>query len=260
MAVMPKVAPARDDDAEARRRAEQSTRDEHGIQELAADEELIDEATFSQVQHVMTRAREEAGGGLPDGVLTEEIGVALEEVPLDEVLLDDIIAELSPTDPSEVATAEARIRAAADRDELADLCLLLARVHARAAALFVVHRGMIMGLRGSGDDLERRALGVMIPADSPSLFATIASGGKPRRCGDVVHPIDRQVLHALGRSEARDRLIVPVTIRGRVVNLLYADNGADPLGATSAAALAALGQLVAQSYERLILQRKSGDS
>jgi len=41
-----------------------------------------------------------------------------------------------------------------------------------------------------------------------------------------------------------------------VVNLLYADNGSEPLGDESCAALAALCQRVAGSYERIILERK----
>jgi hypothetical protein len=48
----------------------------------------------------------------------------------------------------------------------------------------------------------------------------------------------------------------PIRIGERVVNLLYADNGYEPLGEKSFAALAALCQRVAQSYERIILEKK----
>jgi hypothetical protein len=48
----------------------------------------------------------------------------------------------------------------------------------------------------------------------------------------------------------------PIAIRARVINLLYADNGAEPLAETSVAALAALCGCVARAYERLILERK----
>jgi hypothetical protein len=41
-----------------------------------------------------------------------------------------------------------------------------------------------------------------------------------------------------------------------VVNLLYVDNGSEPLGDESCAALAALCQRVGQSYERIILEKK----
>lgn len=250
---MPKVPARQEVDYEAQRRAQQSTRDEHGIHELAADEELIDEATFAQVQHVMDRARAEAAGG------AIEIEPAPDDAPVvpEEVLLEDVVEGARPLGPVGVAELEARIHEARQSDELGRLALRLAGLHARAVALFAVHRGMIVGLHGAGEGLEQRTEGVMIPADSPSVFAAIAAGGRPMRLSDVVHGIDRQVLRALGRSDARDRLVVPIAIRGRVVNLLYADNGADPMGATSAAALGMLGKLVAQSYERMILRQKS---
>ena len=64
------------------------------------------------------------------------------------------------------------------------------------------------------------------------------------------------MLDAVGRPAAHAVLLQPVSIRGRVVNLLYADNGPDPLGDTSVAALAALAHTVARAYERLILAAK----
>ena len=48
--------------------------------------------------------------------------------------------------------------------------------------------------------------------------------------------------------------MVPVAIRGRIVNLLYADNGPESLGAISASALRALADRMAASYERLIVE------
>jgi hypothetical protein len=68
--------------------------------------------------------------------------------------------------------------------------------------------------------------------------------------------MDARILRAMGRGDARDRVVVPVSIGGRVVNLLYADNGPEALGATSIAALQALAACVAAVYERLIIECK----
>jgi hypothetical protein len=48
----------------------------------------------------------------------------------------------------------------------------------------------------------------------------------------------------------------PITIGGRVVNLLYVDGGEAPLAETSLAALRVLSVGVGRVYERLILERK----
>ena len=55
-------------------------------------------------------------------------------------------------------------------------------------------------------------------------------------------------------------LVHPIVIRSRIVNLLYADNGPDPFGETSIAALASLCACVARAYERVILAQKAGDA
>jgi hypothetical protein len=140
---------------------------------------------------------------------------------------------------------------------VASLALRLARRHARAAALFVVHRGVVVGLRCEADGLEHPIEGIMVPADGESLFAGPVSSGETLHCGTTSHPMDARILRAMGRGDARDRIVVPVSIGGRVVNLLYADNGLDALGATSIAALQALAACVAAVYERLIIQRKN---
>jgi len=217
----------------------------------------------------MKRAHEagakDAGGSEPQ---------AVEVAEEDALLLEEIVSELPgrteavtpsrgprvvaapPATPVEVARLEARIGDARDRDEVALLALQLARRYARAAALFAVHRGVVAGLRGEADGLEMPVESIMLPADGDSLFADPLASRESLRCGVPSHPMDARVLRAMGRGDARDRIVVPVSIGGRVVNLLYADNGSDPLGTTSVAALQALAARVAAAYERIIVERK----
>jgi hypothetical protein len=247
------------------REAEEAIRRKHGIDRLPEGEELTDEAGFSRMQDEWDRARRtlEAGRRGEEG----DRDRAEEEVLLLEIVSQptyrgpsgapaDRRAGVVPTAPGEVAALEAKLLAAGDRDQIAHLALQLARSHACACALFVVHRGMIMGLRGQGGGLEERTLGVVVPVGSGSLFAEVARLRAPVRFGAPAHHLDERILRALGRCDAAERLLVPVSIRGRVVNLLYADNGPDALGETSAAALRALADCIARAYERLILARK----
>ena len=192
----------------------------------------------------------------------------------DELLLEEIVSELPrtlttaaaadspstltapPATPVEVAHLEAELHAAFDRDEVARLALRLARRYARAAALFVVNRGVVAGLRAEADGLEHPVDGILVPADGDSFFAAPLKSGEAHRSGTASSPMDARILHAMGRGGARDRMIAPVTIGGRVVNLLYADNGPEALATTSAAALRALAAAVGAAYERLIVARK----
>jgi hypothetical protein len=154
------------------------------------------------------------------------------------------------------AALEAELEAASDRDTVGRMALRIARLHAGAAALFVVRGGMVSGFRGDGAGMDENLDGILIPAEADTIFSRPATARTPFRGRPPEGGMDGRVLGALSRKGAREVLVYPIAIRGRVVNLLYADNGAEPLAETSVAALAALCGCVARAYERLILERK----
>ena len=220
-------------------------RAELGIRPLADDEDLIDESSFAELHQRFDAVREQAQGGPPAGA----------ELVLDDVLADD--AELAADAPACDALAlEEALSRAPDRDAAARFAIALARRYAGAAALFVVHRGLVMGLLGDGDGLASHVEGILVPSDAESVFARVAASGEPFRGRPPETGLDLRVLRGLGRSQVREIAVLPVAIRGRVVNVLYADDGPRPLSETSLGALHALTSCVARAYENLILQRK----
>jgi len=253
---------------ETRREAEATTRQEHGIAPLGEGEELSDDASFAHLQETLSQARLESDGGAPDRARPVEAELE------DEVLLEEIATELPaprdeagasrsrsgssplPATSAEVAVLEARLRDAADRDEVAQLTLILACCYAQVAGLFVVNRGIVAGLQGLGEDLGRRIEGIIVPVGAGKLFSDPIAAMKPYRGGAAEDDVDNRLLRALGRIDAQERVALPISIRGRVVNLLYADNGPDAIGETSLAALGSLCRCVAEAYEGLILKRK----
>jgi len=253
---------------ETRREAEATARLKHGIAPLAEGEELSDDASFAHLQETLSQARLESDGGAPAGVGPADADLE------DELLLEEIATELpsprdagggsrsspgsspEPATSAQVAVLEARLRDAADRDDVAELTLTLACCYAQVAALFVVNRGIVAGLQGLGEDLGRRIEGIMVPVGAGKLFSHPIASMKPYRGGAAEDDVDNRLLRALGRLDAQERVALPISIRGRVVNLLYADNGPDAIGETSLAALGSLCRCVAEVYERLILKRK----
>ncbi|MGH0034563.1 MAG: hypothetical protein ACQGVK_06010 [Myxococcota bacterium] len=239
-----------------------------GIEQLDADEELIDVETFSELQAALTvRGNADRQGGEPSAPASEPA--------VDEVLLEEIASELppdrplrdgprsavaAPSHPGEIARREAQLAAAGDRDQVAEAAIGLALAHTRVCGLLVVSRGMIAGLHAGGEGLGERIEGVALSVDATSLFSRPALTGDPHYGPAPRDGVDARILRALGRSDAAEILILPVAIRGRVVNLLYADNGRDPIPRTSIAALRALTELVAAAYEGLILARKSASA
>jgi hypothetical protein len=255
-------------DEEQKREQEAPTRQEFGFEILTDDEELIDDTTFSQMHDGLSRGRLDASETQP---VLDELGATARAEPSDEeneLLLEEIATELplrtdavakdcgAPADSAVVAALERKLADAEDRDEVAALTLRIARYHARAAALFIVNQGLVAGLCGSGEGLEDRLEGIMIPTSADSLMATPLETGELVRGGAPPGSVDQRVLRAMGRDEIEELAVFPICIGERVVNLLYVDNGSEPLAKTSLAALRVLCSGVGRVYERLILKRK----
>jgi urease beta subunit len=154
---------------------------------------------------------------------------------------------------------ELNLLEADDRESLIATALDIASVYADRVALFLVHQGTIQGVtcRSLGD--EHAIDGVLVPLNAESMLSAAAQSEVAARVEPGAHPIDRRLLGLLddGNSpQVPDAGIYPVSIRGRIVNLLYADNREARLAATSHGALIALAEIMAEGYERLILRRK----
>ena len=255
-------------DDEQKREQEAHTRQQLGLETLTDDEELIDDTTFSEMHDELSKDR--LGGSDTQPVLDELGATASADLfeEEDELLLEEIATELpaqtdvvvkdcgAPADSAVVAALERQIADANDRDEVAALTLRIARYHARVAALFVVNQGLVAGLCGSGEGLEDRLEGIMIPTSADSLMAKPLETGELVRGGAPPGSVDQRVLRAMGRDEIEELAVLPICIGKRVVNLLYVDNGSAPLAKTSLAALRVLCAAVGRVYERLILERK----
>jgi hypothetical protein len=133
----------------------------------------------------------------------------------------------------------------------------LARCYASAAALLLVHRGIIQGV--SADGVHGRPDAILFPAGAESVFAEVASSGAAFRGAPPAAGLDHRILRALGRDHVQEIAVLPIALRRRVVSLLYADNGCEALGDASAAALTTVCARIAAAWERLIREsRRSG--
>ncbi len=230
-------------------------RQDLGISPLCEGQELTDDDSFADL---MNRAPVTAPAE-PDDAAQQSDG--------DELVLENVLSipedrardETSsprrfvrPADPGEIATLEAELAAARDRQQVASVAVRIAACYARATALFVVNNETIAGLCAEGEGLAERIEGVLISTEDESLFSSPLSTGQAYRQAPSEAPGDIGLMRALGRSAACDVLLVPVSVRDRTVNLIYADNGPDRLADTAVGALVTLGSLLAKTYERLI--------
>jgi hypothetical protein len=158
-----------------------------------------------------------------------------------------------------LAQLEAALLQVEERERLIELSFAIGTGLASTLALFVVQRGMVQGLR-CVTRAEERAIDGVLPLEPPCMLIDMASATEPARVHLGAQPSDQRVLQLLDDADASEVGLFPVAIKGRVVNVLYASNGREPLGAIAFAALAALAQQMGAAYERLILTRKAAGS
>ena len=163
----------------------------------------------------------------------------------------------TPARPPSAATAaalEAEIDRSPHRDHVARLAVHLARAYVSAAALLRIHRGVIQGVCGEG--VANCGAQLLLPADVKSPFAEVVAHHEPVRGLPPQDGLGARILGMLGRENVQEIAVLPILIQGRVVGLLYADNGAEALADASFSALQAVCTRLGKAYERLILARK----
>ena len=163
-----------------------------------------------------------------------------------------------PMQPTDLGVLEAKLVNAETRDELIEAAMDIACHFAPRAALFVVHQGTIQGAQcrifGSPHQID----GILFPVESDSMLARVAASGGDDRVSPSERAFDKRLLAMLGESTPEDAGVFAVSIKKRVVNVLYVDQVTTKVPATTYAATAALAESMAQAYEALILRRKGG--
>jgi hypothetical protein len=167
-----------------------------------------------------------------------------------------ILAELA--EPPSASKAMELLGRARTRDEILETLFAHARGQFHYTALFVVHDEVAEGRNAageggaSGDEVRRMA----VPLDVPSSFAEARRSAGPKVTRFDSGKVDATVVAELGRSDAQPSLLLPITIRQRVVLMLYGDRGGEELGFGDVPDLLALASQVGGAFERLIVQRK----
>ncbi len=238
----------------------------HRIEHLPPGEELMDDVTFTDLYSRTVRPRPRRRKKLPPRRrartldLVTELGARQLSPPAPPPRAGKPSLSAPPIEravtrsPAAAAALEGELGRCCERESVAKLGLHLARSYAAAAALFLSHRGMIQTLAGNG--VDERGDGLLFPAGPGSVFARVAATCAPYRGAPRLGPFDERILRMLGRQHVREMVVLPVKLRGRTVNVLYADNGPQNLGDASVAALEAVCAHIARAYERIILDQK----
>jgi hypothetical protein len=141
-----------------------------------------------------------------------------------------------------------------DRSAIARTVLRYARTKFRRALLLTVNRGAAQGWAGLGEKLSREAVArVRLRLGTPGIVETVVStrahflGPIPKTEANV------RLLKQLGGGVPGNAFLVPILVRGRVVNVFYADNGKGAMvDAANLGELLILATRIAQGYDALL--------
>jgi hypothetical protein len=163
---------------------------------------------------------------------------------------------LPPTPAPDVKTAALRIDAAITRDEVVDGVLSLSLRFFKRVVFFIVREPWVLGWSGAGEGMDRTlAASLRIPLDQPSVFRTVSRDKTVFIGRFPLEDENQRFAKALGKRPHTNAAVLPVALRGRVVNLIYGDNGAGGQVKPDLGELMVQLQKVPRAYLRIIRKR-----
>lgn len=156
-----------------------------------------------------------------------------------------------PVDPEAAASL---IESAESRDEVVEALLALCHGVFRRVLFFIVREPWVLGWKGVGEGADTAA-SLRIPLDQPSVFQSVARNRTVfvGRLGE--EEVNLRFLRALDKRPQTNAFLFPIVVRGRVVNLLYGDNGPSGNVKANLGGLMVQLQKVSRAYLRIIRKR-----
>jgi hypothetical protein len=162
---------------------------------------------------------------VPEAAPSPPVAEAPESPEAPQPVEEPIVLPMASSEAAHVALEAAlkALEAVADRDAIAEVLVTYLSQLCRRAAFFVVKKGTLCGWQGSGQGVHTEQVRkAALALDAPSIFRDIVHTRLPYR-GPVADPLSRDfVIDSLGWAPP-DMLAIPVTVRGKVVSILYGD-------------------------------------
>ncbi|XXT23526.1 hypothetical protein WME94_18480 [Sorangium sp. So ce429] len=160
--------------------------------------------------------------------------------------------------PFTLAMAEQELAAVDASEAVLAVLFDFAQQYFEYTVLFTVHGERAEGRNAAGPGAEReRVAKIAVPLDRPCVLARARTLRAPLVTALAGSAPDAELQRELGRAvQAAAVAVVPVVVRGRVVALVYGDDGASSVELSSIGDLIALAGVAATVLERLILRKK----
>ncbi|WP_223645613.1 general secretion pathway protein GspE [Corallococcus sp. EGB] len=166
--------------------------------------------------------------------------------------------QVAPPTPLTFPEAQAELARSSDREDVARTVLRFAMGKWRRCLLLSVQGNLVTGWHGMGQGVSNEAVRrIGVPLRDQSTFRLVRD-----LRSHYVGPVKRDAAmgmfyRLLGGGFPATAVILPLLVRGKVVHLLYVDNGAEQFTPPDVGELLILSQGVGRSYEAMMRRRKS---
>ncbi|NMO14068.1 general secretion pathway protein GspE [Pyxidicoccus fallax] len=163
-----------------------------------------------------------------------------------------------PPTPLTFAEAQAELARSSDREDVAHTVLRFALGKWKRSLLLSVQGSLVTGWHGMGASVREAAVRrIGVALREQSTFRLVRDT-RSHYIGPVKRDAAMAVFYKLlGGGFPTTAVILPLLVRGKVVHLLYVDNGPDQLTPPDVGELLILSQSVGRSYEAMMRRRKS---
>jgi len=159
-------------------------------------------------------------------------------------------------EPLDLPAATALIDRATTRDEVVDAAIALCLHYFKRVIFFIVRQPWVLGWNAAGEGVDRHlAETLRIPLDQPSVFQSVAQERTVFVGRLAPGSENEKFLKAIAKRQQTTAAVLPIAVRGRVVNLIYGDNGASGSARADVGELLVNAQHLTRAYLRIIRRR-----
>ncbi|MCP4196535.1 MAG: hypothetical protein GY762_05235 [Proteobacteria bacterium] len=162
-----------------------------------------------------------------------------------------------PFIPLDLGAAAKQIQGAKNRDEIIELVAKLASQVFEYTLLLVVHGAFAQGRFAiSGTRNEQDAEDISIPLDRGGMFETVFETRSFHLGPLGITEVEEEALQQMGRKWPKNCAILPVTLRNRVILMIYGDSGEKGVRGGQVSEFVRLTRHISEAFERILLAQK----
>ena len=179
------------------------------------------------------------------------------EQPLIELSHEMELETLEIRRPQNLTEALDMLSKADSRNDIAGVVLGYALTIFKRIALFIIYKGTAIGWEGAGKGVERFNIKqLVIPLEQPSAFKFVNDTGS-YFLGPVQNTeLNNDFFLLLGDKPPKTVVIMPVHFKGRLVQMIYGDNGSNQYASPDIGELLIVLQKVPEAIENMVLRKR----